>query len=99
MSRFRNQLLHHPRSSPPRGRGRRRPADAHPLLDAVRRLFGLADATTPTAPTAHSREPPDKGLDKLGHVTTGSTSMNLEGPMRCFPTLSHRHRLVAAVSS
>jgi glutamyl-tRNA reductase len=52
MSRFRNQLLHHPRSSLLAAAADDDPAGAHPLLDAVRRLFGLADA-----PHAHHAEP------------------------------------------
>ena len=100
MSRFRNQLLHHPRSTLRAAAATEDTAGANPLLDSVRQPL-RPGRRAPLRPrrAAHSREPPDKGLDKLGHVTTGSTSMNLEGPMRCFRTLSHRHRLVAAVSS
>ena len=100
MSRFRNQLLHHPRSTLLRGRGHRRHRRCPPLA-RLRPPPLRPGRRAPLRPrrAAHSREPPDKGLDKLGHVTTGSTSMNLEGPMRCFRTPSHRHRLVAAVSS
>jgi glutamyl-tRNA reductase len=52
MSRFRNQLLHHPRSRLRAAASDDHPAGAHPLLDAVRRLFGLAEA-----PHAHHAEP------------------------------------------
>ena len=52
MARFRNQLLHLPRSSLHAAAADDDPAGAPPLLDAVRRLFGLADA-----PHAHHAEP------------------------------------------
>ena len=45
MSRFRNQLLHHPRSSLRAAVATADHAGAHPMLDAVCRLFGLAHAT------------------------------------------------------
>jgi hypothetical protein len=44
MSRYRNQILHHPRSTLRAAADADDPARARPLLDAVRRLFGLADA-------------------------------------------------------
>jgi hypothetical protein len=44
MARFRNQLLHLPRSSLLAAAADDDPAVAPTLLDAVRRLFGLADA-------------------------------------------------------
>jgi hypothetical protein len=44
LSRFRNQLLHHLRSTLRAAASAPDLAGAHPLLDAVRRLFGLADA-------------------------------------------------------
>jgi hypothetical protein len=44
MSRFRNQLLHHPRSTLRAAAATEDTAGANPLLDVVRRLFGLADA-------------------------------------------------------
>ena len=44
MSRFRNQLLHHPRSTLCAAAATEDTAGANPLLDVVRRLFGLADA-------------------------------------------------------
>ena len=44
MARFRNQLLHLPRSSLLAAAADDDPADAPTLLDAVRRLFGLANA-------------------------------------------------------
>ena len=100
MSRFRNQLLHHPRSTLRAAAADRRHRRCQPLarLSPPPLRPGRRAPLRPRR-AAHSREPPDKGLDKLGHVTTGSTSMNLEGPMKCSRTLSHRHRLVAAVSS
>ncbi len=45
ISRFRNQLLHQPRSTLLAAVSAADPAGVHPLLDAVRRLFGLADAS------------------------------------------------------
>lgn len=44
MSRFRNQLLHHPRSTLRAAAATEDTAGANPLLDFVRHLFGLADA-------------------------------------------------------
>jgi glutamyl-tRNA reductase len=58
MSRFRNQLLHHPRSTLRAAASAPDPAGAHPLLDAVRRLFGLADA--PHSDPAQPRTPGDR---------------------------------------
>ena len=43
MSRYRNQILHHPRSTLRAAADADDPARARSLLDAVRRLFGLAD--------------------------------------------------------
>ena len=43
MSRFLNQLLHHPRSALRAAADAGDPADPHRLLDAARRVFGLAD--------------------------------------------------------
>ena len=66
MSRFRNQLLHHPRSTL---RTAAVAADDDPsLLDAVRRLFGLADA-----PHAHHAEPRIPA-DRPTHSSTGSVA-------------------------
>jgi hypothetical protein len=50
MSRYRNQILHHPRSTLRAAADADDPARARPLLDAVRRLFGLADAPHPSLP-------------------------------------------------
>jgi glutamyl-tRNA reductase len=58
MSRFRNQLLHHPRSTLRAAASAAAPAGAHPLLDAVRRLFGLTDA--PPSDRAQPRTPVDR---------------------------------------
>ena len=44
MSRFRNQLLHHPRSTLRAAAATEDTAGANPLLVFVRHLFGLADA-------------------------------------------------------
>jgi hypothetical protein len=44
MSRFRNQLLHHPRSTLRAAADADHPAGSHTLLDAVRNLFGLTEA-------------------------------------------------------
>jgi len=43
MSRFLNQLLRHPRSALPTATDAGGSADSHPVLDAARRVFGLAD--------------------------------------------------------
>jgi glutamyl-tRNA reductase len=44
MSRFLNQLLHHPRSALRAAAAAGDAADPHPLLDASRRVFGLGEA-------------------------------------------------------
>ena len=49
-----------PAEHPPRGRRAGDPADPHPLLDAARRLFGLADA--PPANQVDPRRPGDRRL-------------------------------------
>jgi glutamyl-tRNA reductase len=59
LSRFRNQLLHHPRSTLRAAASAPDPAGAHPLLDAVRRLLGPTDrprtpADRPTKVAANS---------------------------------------------
>jgi hypothetical protein len=67
LSRFRNRLLHHPRSTLRAAASAPDPAGAHPLLDAVRRLCGLADA--PHGDPAASRTPrgsPDEILSNAG---------------------------------
>jgi glutamyl-tRNA reductase len=43
MCRFRNQLLHHPRSALRAATDAADPADPHPLLDAAGRVFGVAN--------------------------------------------------------
>ena len=58
MARFRNQLLHHPRSSLLAAAADDDPAVAPTLLDAVRRLFGLADA--PHGRHTRPRTPEDR---------------------------------------
>jgi glutamyl-tRNA reductase len=58
LSRFRNQLLHHPRNTLRAAASAAEPAGAHPFLDAVRRLFGLADA--PHSDRAAPRTPADR---------------------------------------
>jgi glutamyl-tRNA reductase len=45
MSRFLNQLLHHPRSALCAAAASSDAADPHPLLDASRRVFGLGEAS------------------------------------------------------
>jgi glutamyl-tRNA reductase len=45
MSRYRNQILHHPRTTLRAAAADDDPAGARALLDAVRRLFGLADSS------------------------------------------------------
>jgi glutamyl-tRNA reductase len=51
MSRFLNQVLHHPRSALRAAADAGDPADPPPLLDVARRVFGLADAP-PANPVA-----------------------------------------------
>jgi glutamyl-tRNA reductase len=51
MSRFRNQLLHHPRTTLRAAAAAEHPAGTPPLLDAVRRLFGLADPPHASSPS------------------------------------------------
>jgi hypothetical protein len=58
LSRFRNELLRQPRNTLRAAASAPDPALAHPLLDAVRRLFGLADA--PHLDPAGSRTPRDR---------------------------------------
>jgi glutamyl-tRNA reductase len=60
MSRSLNQLLHHPRSALRAAADAGDPADPHPLLDAARRVFGLADA--PPANQVDPRRPGDRRL-------------------------------------
>jgi glutamyl-tRNA reductase len=57
MSRFRNQLLHHPRNALRAATSAAEPAGAHSLLCAVRRLFGLVDG--PPSDQAEPRRPGD----------------------------------------
>ena len=56
MSRFRNQLLHHPRSALRAAADASDAADPHPLLDAARRVLGLADPPTGIAVAPRSPE-------------------------------------------
>jgi Glutamyl-tRNAGlu reductase, dimerisation domain len=58
MSRFRNQLLHHPRRTLRVAAVATDPAGAHHLLDAVGRLFKLAD--DPPSNQADPRRPGDR---------------------------------------
>ena len=60
MSRFLNQLLHHPRSALGAAAAAGDAADPHPLLDAARRVFGLADARP--ANQVDPRRPGDRRL-------------------------------------
>jgi glutamyl-tRNA reductase len=60
MSRFLNQILHHPRSALRAAAHAGDPADPHPLLDAARRVFGLVEA--PPANPADPRRPGDRRL-------------------------------------
>ena len=71
MSRFRNQLLHHPRSSLRAAAAAGDSADPHPLLDAARRVFGLADA--PHGRQAGPRTPENRRqvIDKLESLPDG----------------------------
>jgi glutamyl-tRNA reductase len=58
LSRFRNELLRRPRSTLRAAAAAPDPAGAHPLLDAVRRVFGLADA--PHSDPAAARTPDER---------------------------------------
>jgi glutamyl-tRNA reductase len=60
MHRFLNQLLHHPRSALRAAALAGDSADPHPLLDAARRVFGLADARP--ANQVDKRKPEDPRL-------------------------------------
>jgi hypothetical protein len=60
MSRFRNQLLHHPRSTM-RAAAATDPTGAHLLIDAVRSLFKLHD--TPVSDQSDRHRPWDRSAD------------------------------------
>ena len=60
MARFRNQLLHHPRSTL-RAAAAAGPAGAHDLVGAVRSLFKLHDA--PESNQSDRRRPRDRSAD------------------------------------
>jgi hypothetical protein len=59
MSRFRNQLLHHPRNTLRAAAAN--PAGPHHLVDAVRSLFKLHD--TPVSDQSDRRRPRDRSAD------------------------------------
>jgi hypothetical protein len=59
MSRFRNQLLHHPRNTLRAAAAN--PAGPHHLVDAVRSLFKLHD--TPVSDLSDRRSPRDRSAD------------------------------------
>jgi hypothetical protein len=63
MSRFRNQLLHQPRSTLRAAADAGHPAGSHPLLDAVHHLLGLADTphTDPPGPRTPGKRPTKTG--------------------------------------
>ena len=69
MARFRNQLLHHPRSTL-RAAAAADPAGAHDLLDAVRSLFKLHDAPSPISPTEPDLAIQRPGTDPRRAITT-----------------------------
>ena len=60
MSRFLSQILHHPKSALRAAADAGDAADPHPVLNAARRVFGLADA--PPADHAGPRRPGDRRL-------------------------------------
>jgi glutamyl-tRNA reductase len=62
MARFRNQILHHPRSTL-RAAAAADPARAHDLLGAVRSLFTLHDA--PQSNPSDQRRPRDRSADPV----------------------------------
>ena len=51
MSRFRNQLLHHPRTTLRAAAAEDAHAGAPPILEAIRRLFGLAGPSHASSPS------------------------------------------------
>ena len=65
LSRFRNQLLHHPRSTLRAAAFAPDTVGTHPVLDAVRRLFGLADAPHPDPAEPHP--PQDRPTSASAH--------------------------------
>jgi glutamyl-tRNA reductase len=67
MSRIRNQLLHHPRSTL-RAAAATDPASAHHLIDAVRSLFKLHD--TPPSSKSDRRRPTDRSADPVPEEST-----------------------------
>jgi glutamyl-tRNA reductase len=67
MSRFRNQLLHHPRSTL-RAAAATDPASAHHLIDAVRSLFKLRDS--PPSSKSDRRRPMDRSADPVPKEST-----------------------------
>jgi hypothetical protein len=66
MSRFRNQLLHHPRNTLRAAAAE--PAGLHHLVDAVRSLFKLHD--TPVSDQSHRRRPRDSSVDLAPNEST-----------------------------
>ena len=65
VARFRNQLLHHPRSTLRAAAFAPDTVGTHPVLDAVRRLFGLADAPHPDPAEPHP--PQDRPTNASAH--------------------------------
>ena len=65
VARFRNQLLHHPRSTLRAAAFAADTVGTHPVLDAVRRLFGLADAPHPDPAEPHP--PQDRPTNASAH--------------------------------
>jgi glutamyl-tRNA reductase len=63
LARFRNQLLHQPRSTLRAAADSGHPAGSHPLLDAVHHLFGLADTphADPPGPRTPGKRPTRSG--------------------------------------
>jgi glutamyl-tRNA reductase len=65
VARFRNQLLHHSRSTLRAAAFAPDTVGTHPVLDAVRRLFGLAD--TPHPDPAEPHPPQDRPTNASAH--------------------------------
>jgi Glutamyl-tRNAGlu reductase, dimerisation domain len=67
MSRIRNQLLHHPRSTL-RAAAATDPASVHHLIDAVRSIFKLHD--NPASSKSDRRRPTDRSADLVPKEST-----------------------------
>ncbi|HEU5119241.1 MAG TPA: hypothetical protein VFT74_21805, partial [Isosphaeraceae bacterium] len=53
--RLKNQFLHHPRTALRTASAQPAPTEGHPILHAVRHLFGLSDTPAPKAPKSEKQ--------------------------------------------